>query len=163
MSETLKEVVEQEDESQIVAQEAHDDYYDSRSIIPADNVDADGVPWATVGENIRKGSKNYASDFLASLFSGFFGFEMQIVNVEINLRNDILTTNIPSIKTTSSAIFPPQPFCILGISYPVDSSTTSQYPINYYYGLKQHPAYLAVKSPGKTYDATLTLTLLMRK
>ena len=28
---------------------------DERQMIPADNVDAEGTAWATVGENIRKG------------------------------------------------------------------------------------------------------------
>lgn len=53
--EILTQQLADEVEKQIVAQDSHDDYYDNRQIIPADNVDADGVPWATVGENIRRG------------------------------------------------------------------------------------------------------------
>ncbi len=163
MSETLKEVVEQEDESQIVAHDDHDDYYDSRSIIPADNVDADGVPWATVGENIRNGKKNYGINFLASLFSDIFGVEMQIVDVEINMTQDIISTNIPTIETTKTGIIPPQPFAILGVKYPNDSTVNDQSIINYYYGLQGYPAFINVKSSGHLYDKTLTLTLLMKK
>lgn len=34
---------------------------DDRQMIPADNVDAEGTAWATVGENIRKGTKEIPS------------------------------------------------------------------------------------------------------
>lgn len=102
MCETLKEVVEQEDESQIVAQDAHDDYYDSRSIIPADNVDANGVPWTTVGENIRKGAKESPSkekvlEALSSLFGVKISYEE--VNCTLTPNQAIIVDNNKFIGT----------------------------------------------------------------
>lgn len=113
MSEKLKEVVEQEDESQIVAQDAHDDYYDSRSIIPADNVDADGVPWVTVGENIRQG-KNLTIDrnLLTELFSALIGSEVKIIeavctiapSTDIKVDNPDLTGGPTGVYLKKSGI-----------------------------------------------------------
>lgn len=72
-------------EKQIVAQDAHDDYYDNRQMIPADNVDADGVPWVTVGENIRKGAKYVDIDNLIlkmlSALTGVNGTKYEFVNI----------------------------------------------------------------------------------
>lgn len=99
MSETLKEVVEQEDESQIVAQDAHNDYYDSRSIIPADNVDADGVPWATVGENIRNGAKASPSkEKVLEALSALLGVEVKYEVVTCTIKAD-------TIVSTDNALF----------------------------------------------------------
>lgn len=79
-----KEVV-AEPESQIDAQNAHD-YYDSRSIIPADNVDEDGTAWATVGENIRKGSKVAPTKENAlNMLSALLGIDISVEEVTCTL------------------------------------------------------------------------------
>lgn len=81
-------------ESQIAVQDAHDDYYDSRSIIPADNVDADGVPWATVGENIRKGAKSISTETLEKLFSALLGKPARIEYLTCTITpNETLTVD----------------------------------------------------------------------
>lgn len=77
-----KEVV-AEQESQIVAHDAHD----SRSIIPADNVDADGIPWATVGENIRKGSKGAPTkEDALNIISALLDIDLSIEEVTCTLK-----------------------------------------------------------------------------
>nr|DAE52326.1 MAG TPA: hypothetical protein [Caudoviricetes sp.] len=105
MSEKLKEVVELEDESQIVAQDAHDDYYDSRSIIPADNVDADGVPWATVGENIRNGAKAPSSkekvlEAISALLDTDVKYE--VVNCTLSPGRNIVVDNTLFVGRSTS-------------------------------------------------------------
>lgn len=131
-------------------------------MIPADNVDAEGTTWATVVENIRNGEKNYSSNLLTKILSDIFGVEMQIVNVEVDMSGVNITTNVPSIKGTVSAIIPPHPFAIIGISYP-QSSEDIPFTIYYKDAYKNYPAYIYLREPGNFLKNKLTLTLLMKK
>lgn len=63
-----------------------DNRYDDRQMIPADNVDEDGTPWATVGENIRKGSKIAPTKENAlNMLSALLGVDISVEEVTCTL------------------------------------------------------------------------------
>lgn len=84
-----------ETDNDTTLKDTHDDYYDSRSIIPTDNVDADGVPWATVGENIRKGSKEVSHSFVEKIYSTLLGVDVEILTIHCKIVNNkfVIDTN----------------------------------------------------------------------
>lgn len=60
---------------------------DERQMIPADNVDADGTPWATVGENIRKGSKEAPTkEDALNMLSALLGVDLSLEEVTCTLK-----------------------------------------------------------------------------
>ena len=60
---------------------------DERQMIPADNVDANGTPWATVGENIRKGSKGAPTkDDALNMLSALLGVDLSLEVVTCTLK-----------------------------------------------------------------------------
>ena len=60
-----------------------------RQMIPADNVDADGTAWATVGENIRKGSRKATTkEDVLDAISALLGVEVTIEEVTATISND---------------------------------------------------------------------------
>lgn len=161
MGEKLKEVVELEDESQIVAQDAHDDYYDSRSIIPADNVDADGVPWATVGENIRKGAKNVNIELAEKMYSAILGFDVEIVNVTLDLSKEQITTSDPRVTGSNNAVFIDNPFVLI-TAYSDKASSTSPGNIYLVYGAPRK-VYIQVRQVFSSNNNKLNLILALKK
>lgn len=96
-----------ETDNDMTLKDAHDDYYDSRSIIPADNVDADGVPWATVGENIRKGAKVSSSkEKILEALSTLIGMTLSYEEVNCTLApNEYIIVDNPIFSTTKYAIY----------------------------------------------------------
>ncbi len=158
MSETLKEVVEQEDESQIVAQEAHDDYYDSRSIIPADNVDADGVPWATVGENIRNGAKDVGIKMLEKMYSAVLGFDVELVDVEVFLNDSKLKTSDSRVRPGDNAVFIENPFILLSV-YSKTKFDNRPASVTYNYGAPRS-VYLQIRQ-GTDINTSVPLHLIL--
>lgn len=105
--EVLTQQLADEVESRIVTQDAHDDYYDSRQMIPADNVDADGVPWATVGENIRKGHNGVISKQIAiEMLSALLGTQIEIETVNVVVtKSTPLTIDNTKFKVTNASIY----------------------------------------------------------
>ena len=161
MSEKLKEDVEQEDESQIVAQDAHDDYYDSRSIIPSDNVDYDGVPWATVGENIRKGAKNVNIELVEKIYSAILGIDVEIVNVTLDLSKARITTSDPRVTGGNNAVFIDNKFVLI-TAYSDKASSTSPANIYLVYG-SQRNVYIQVRQGFSYNNDKLNLILALKK
>lgn len=165
MSETLKEVVEQEDESQIVAQEAHDDYYDSRSMIPADNVDATGVPWATVGENIRFGA-NAIIDLnkVNDIFSLIIGYDVEIQHVVCTLHgsNKSITVDNSLFKGGTSGVYLSSGV-ISGFMLTGSSLTNSnREPVNLVPDATQ-VSYIKLKEPSTITTGTISLAVIIIK
>lgn len=64
-----------------------------RQMIPADNVDAEGTAWATVGENIRHGVKDIriGKKFLDAFASAVLGTDSEVITVECDLSGDKIT------------------------------------------------------------------------
>ena len=64
-----------------------------RQMIPADNVDAEGTAWATVGENIRHGAKDtgIGKEFLNAFVSAVLGTDSEVITVECDLSGDMIT------------------------------------------------------------------------
>ena len=64
-----------------------------RQMIPADNVDAEGTAWATVGENIRHGAKDvvYRKELLDAFVSAVLGTDSEVITVECDLSGDMIT------------------------------------------------------------------------
>ena len=63
--------------------------YDERQMIPADNVDAVGVAWATVGENIRKGANGVSTDttFVEKLIESLTGISVKVTTIHYDRTN----------------------------------------------------------------------------
>ena len=161
MCETLKEVVEQEDESQIVAQDAHDDYYDSRSIIPADNVDADGVPWATVGENIRKGAKNVGIELAEKMYSAILGLDVEIVDVTLNLSATNIKTSDARVVGGKNVVFIDNPFVLI-TAY--SNNITDISPSNIYLVIgNPRKVYIQIRQGTSLTNTPLHLILALKK
>jgi hypothetical protein len=161
MSETLKEVVEQEDERQIVAQEAHDDYYDSHSIIPADNVDADGVPWATVGENIRNGAKNVNIELAEKMYSAILGYDAEIAEVTLDLSVSPIITSDPRVTGGVNAVFIDNPFVLI-TAYSDKASESSPGNIYLVYG-SSRKVYIQIRQGFSSNNDKLKLILALKK
>lgn len=81
-----------------------------RQMIPADNVDAEGTAWATVGENIRKGKNGsggsggsggggdatITKETISNFYNALTGGDWRIADMTIT-RNDV-DNNIPSVE-----------------------------------------------------------------
>lgn len=64
-----------------------DNRYVDRQMIPADNVDTNGIAWLTVGENIRKGAKGEPTKKDAlNIISALLGINISIENVTCTLK-----------------------------------------------------------------------------
>lgn len=60
---------------------------DERQMIPADNVDADGTPWATIGENIRKGAKGVPTkEYALNIMSALLGVDLSLEEVTCTIK-----------------------------------------------------------------------------
>ena len=67
---------------------------DERQMIPADNVDAEGTAWATVGENIRKGKNGsggggdttITKETIANFFNTLTGGDWRVADMTISYR-----------------------------------------------------------------------------
>lgn len=68
---------------------------DDRQMIPADNVDAEGTTWATVGENIRYGVKEnnvvFRKELLDAFVSAVLGTNAEVITIECDLSGDNIT------------------------------------------------------------------------
>lgn len=84
-----------------------------KKLIPADTVDAEGNVWETVGENIRKGAKEFSVndvktivDILFPINSVYVGENSMVLNVG---EWKLLTTTPLLLVGTSTAITGSQP------------------------------------------------------
>lgn len=80
--------------------------YDGRLMIPADNVDADGKSWPTVGENIRFGEKITSNMTMLKNISNLLGVDViyETTNVIIAPNTPIVTDN-PNFGTTKNRLY----------------------------------------------------------
>ena len=79
-----------------------------RQMIPADNVDAEGTAWATVGENIRKGKNGsggssggggdatLTKETIANFYNSLTGGDWRVADMTIS-RNDA-DNNLPTVE-----------------------------------------------------------------
>lgn len=71
-----------------------DNLYDDRQMIPADNVDANGTPWATVGENIRHGSNGTPNkDEVLEMLSTLLGIKLSYEEVTCTLTSSTIAVD----------------------------------------------------------------------
>ena len=80
---------------------------DIRQMIPADNVDAEGTAWATVGENIRKGKNGSGSsgggggdttltkETIANFYNSLTGGDWRVADMEIAFNTSV--SNPPTV------------------------------------------------------------------
>lgn len=75
---------------------------DDRQMIPADNVDAEGTAWATVGENIRKGKNGsggeatLTKETIANFYSALTGGDWRVADMTISYRTE--QSDPPSVE-----------------------------------------------------------------
>lgn len=80
-----------------------------RQMIPADNVDAEGTAWATVGENIRKGKNGsggsggggggdatITKETIANFYNSLTGGDWRVADMTIT--RDFSTNDLPSVE-----------------------------------------------------------------
>lgn len=99
--------------------------YDGRQMIPADNVDADGKAWPTVGENIRQGTKDVGIEMAEKMYSAILGKKMHIVPVICDMSEDIIKTN--SIQVNGGDVFvqPVADFFLIGALSTTSTNTAT--------------------------------------
>lgn len=69
---------------------ANSGIYGGAQMIQADNVDANGVAWATVGENIRKGAKGLPTkDDALNIISALLGVDLSLEEVTCTLKPSV--------------------------------------------------------------------------
>lgn len=136
-----------------------DNFYDDRHMIPADNVDANGTTWVTVGENIRHGSngtpnKEEALEMLSTLLGVKLSYEE--VTCTLTPNKAVSTDNHNFIGTTDGITSVKQI-----VSYFVlNNNTTGGSTSMTYYNLKGK-LYILLQASSNPLTGTIKLGVLL--
>lgn len=137
---------------------------DERQMIPPDNVDSNGTPWATVGENIRYGAKEYrdGKEMLASFASAVLGTDSEVITLECDLSGETISF-LPShhnITAGTNGLIFKAPFMVLSVN--LNKPSTIEQTITLNYGPSNPNCYLKIRTVRQP-DIKLKITVGIAK
>ena len=142
---------------------------DDRQMIPADNVDADGTAWATVGENIRHGSKDvvYRKELIDAFVSAVLGTDSEVITVECDLSGDMITYSPAhhNIEGGYNYLIFKSDFMVLSVNVSKQGQTINDQGIRLNYRNFDSGArmYLRLRESGTKEDIKIKVTLGIAK
>lgn len=144
-----------------VSKKADQNIYDGRQMIPADNVDADGKAWPTVGENIRKGTKDINEKLAEKMYAEILGFDVEIVDVTLDLSKTNITTTDPRVIGGNNAVFIDNPFVLI-TAYSERIGDLSPSNIFLVFGIPRK-VYIQIRQQSTLSNIPLHLILVLKK